>query len=204
MKFLVNTTLTDLSYSAAPANFLEVAIGDYFIFSQGSVNVADGQSIPTEEELNQALLIIPNSGSIIIPKIFIADISAGIIKEIKLQSANARYVFCVSFDAQTGTEPVFEVWDASGNTYTSQILGLGTPNNSYVRGVLTNLGLPGVNWLGTPLAGDLSANHLLLNNGLGRLLVATDLYFNLKASINSTFNTQLETPKMYIKFYAIP
>jgi len=204
MKFLVNTTLTDLSYSAAPANFLEVALGDYFIFSTGSANVADGQPIPTEEELNQALLLIPNSGSTLILKMFVADISAGIIREIKLQSANAQYVFCASFDAQTGTEPVFEVWDGSGNTITSQILGLGIPNNSYIKGVLTNLGLPGVNWLGTPLAGDLSANRLSLNDGLGRLLVATDLYFNLKAYINSVFITKLETPKMYIKFYAMP
>lgn len=203
MKFLVNVTNNDISYSVNPSNFIEVAPTDYFIFSQGSAIVADGQPIPSEGDLNQALIIVPGIGDTLIPKLFLADISTNLLREIKLQSQNAQYVFCTSFTEETGDEPVLELWDnVSGNTITSQILGSGIAGNSNIKGIITTYSLPGVNWIGSPLAG--ASYRLLLNSGLGRILSPIDLYFNLKALINTSYITKLETPRLFLKFYITP
>lgn len=206
MKFLVNITNIDNSYIDAPSNFLELASNDYFIFTTGSADIADGKPIPISEQLNQAMTILPESGESIISKIFVADVSANIIKEIKLSGRkNKRYVFCVSFDLPTATEPLLELWDTENyNTIDFQMLGSGIPNNSSIKGIVTTSGLPGESWLGTPLAGSLDDNRLLLNNGDGKLNNAKDLYFNIYAKVKSNFYTAFESPRFLIKFYQTP
>ena len=203
MKFLVNITSTDDSYTAHPEYFLELAAGDYFIFSAGSADVADGQPIPTAAELTAALTVLPLSGTEEISKIFVADISAGIIREIPLSGQqNKRYVFCVSFYAATIDEPVLELWDTiSYDTTLLQMLGAGTPANSNIRGIVTTSGLPDGGWTGKALAGALNANRLLLNDGTGALTVAKDLYFNMYGQVRSTLVTAFENVKFLIQYY---
>jgi hypothetical protein len=205
MKFLVNVSSTDSSYVVAPSNFIEIEPDDYFIFSLGSADVADGKPIPSTEQLNAAASIIPDSGIEYISKVFLADVSENLLREIHLLGQNKRYVFCVSFDAPTATEPVLELWDNGDyDTYNFQMLGEGTPANSLIRGIMTNLGLPGEDWIGKHLAGGADDYRLLLNDGSGRLLVAADLYFNLKAEVIPTLDAAIETPRFLIKFYSTP
>lgn len=207
MKFLVNITNTDNSYASAPANFLELSTGDYFIFSKGDVNVANGLPIPTSDQLNQAMTILPISGDLEISKIFIADVSANIIREIYLSGwVNKIHVFCISFDEPTATEPVLELWDDSGyDSYLMQILGLGTPANSKIKAIVTtDDNAPGDSWVGQSLAGGTDINRLLLNGGNGKLLAPKDLYFNLYANVNSSFSTSLENPVFLVKTYQTP
>jgi hypothetical protein len=204
MEFLVNISNVDDSYINHPENFLELEEEDFFIFSAGSTDVADGKPIPTSEQLNQAMTILPEGGESIISKIFVADMSAGIIREIKLAGRqNKRYVFCVSIEASTITEPVLELWDTNSyNTYNFQILGSGTPANSNIRGIVTTNAAPGSDsWLGKALAGGSDDNRLLLNDGDGKLLIAKDLYFNLYAKVQYNFTTDFESPKFLVKYH---
>lgn len=204
MKFLVNVSSVDSSYAVAPGNFVEIASDDYFIFSLGSADVADGHPIPITEQLNAAASIIPESGIDYISKVFLADVSENLIKEIHLFGLNKQYVFCVSFDLATATEPVLELWDNGNfNTYNYQMLGAGTPNNSLIGGIVTNLGLPGDDWIDKHLAGSADINRLLLNDGSGKVLTPVDLYFNLQAEIISSLVAAIESPRFLIKFYYV-
>lgn len=204
MTFLVNISETDDSYANHPENFIEIdPSNDYFIFSDGSTAVADGEAIPSSDELNEAMTILPLSGEEYISKIFLADVSENLLREIHLSgNQNKRYVFCVSCDAATSTEPLLQLWDNSlKNSFDYQILGEGEERDSNIKGVVTTSGLPGVDWEGIKLAGDDESHILKLNNGSGKLTEATDLYFNIKARVLADFSDALETPIFYIKAY---
>ena len=202
MNFYVNVTETDQPYSTHPGNYIEVDELDSFIFSQGNDTVKDGNPIPSEEELNEAFTIIPDEGSSQIQKIFLADESANLLREIKLAGANSQYVFLCNFTENTQWEPTFELWDSvEYDSYDYQILGSGTPNNSAIEGVITTSVLPGIDWVGKKLAGGLDINRLLLNEGAGKIITPTACYFNLKAYIKSTFNSAYENPVFLIKYF---
>jgi len=201
----VNTSTDDDSRAATPANFLEMDIdNDYFIFTAGSDTVADGESIPSETDLNSAGTMVSESSDVEVAKCFLADIDAAIIKEIPNYADNKQYSYCVAFDGATVSEPVLEMWDDSDmDTIVLNSLGAGTPSDSWWKGVVTTDALPGESWVGYNLGGS-SVNHFLwLNNGGGGipLTVAKDLYFNLKITIPSgTESSGLEQPVTVIKY----
>jgi hypothetical protein len=181
----INNTINDATYVAQPTYYVDVdASNDYFIFSNGSAAVADGQSIPSATDLNRAGTQLDIT-EVTVGKYFLADVSVNLLKEIKLAgNQNKKYVFCLSFDGETASEPQLEAWDDDTLTSYSIIpLGTGIPNNSWYKAVCTTTNAPGVDWVGTPIAGDGVGNIILLNDGAGALSVAKDLYFNFKIVI---------------------
>jgi hypothetical protein len=179
---------------------------DVFIFSQGSgagLGVSDGDAIPAESLLNRYAVVLDAVNPVTVPKYFLADFSANLLKEIKLAgNQNKQYVFDANFDGATATEPQLEAWDTISMTSAIAIaLGNGTPNSSWYKAIATTSSLPGVNWVGTPLGGSNSANILLLNEGTGALTAAKDLYFNFKIVIPGGYLTPgLHTPVLAIVF----
>lgn len=179
---------------------------DVFIFSQGSgagLGVSDGDAIPSEAILNRYAVVLDAVNPVTVPKYFLSDFSAGILKEIKLAgNQNKQYVFNANFDGATATEPQLEAWDTNDmNSYVSVALGSGTPNSSWYKAIATTTSLPGVDWVGTPLGGDDPTNILLLNEGSGALSAAKDLYFNFKIVIPGGYLTPgLHTPVLAIVF----
>lgn len=204
LKFLINNSNTDDSYANHPENFIEVdEDADELIFSGGSVDVADGQAIPTEEELNRAATLYDAISDVIVSKYFLASIGLGLLKEVKLAgNQNKRYVFCASFDGATATEPLLEAWDNENlNTVLLNCLGNGSPSQSWFRAKCTTDGLPLPDWAGTHLAGSGASYHVLLNNGGGALSGAKDLYFNFKIVIPAGEDTPaVFTPVLLITF----
>ena len=91
----INETANDNDYSSQPSYYIDVdPNNDNFIFSAGSVDVADGQPIPNEDQLNRAGTLLGGSNPIEVDKYFLADNSVNLLKEINLAGSNAkRYVF---------------------------------------------------------------------------------------------------------------
>jgi len=204
MKLHINVSNVDSPRATAPENFVEMnAANDRLIMSNGSDVVADGEPIPSEQDLNQAAPIIDSYAPVIVPKYFLADASANLLREIFLAgNQNKRYVFCAEFDAATASEPVLQAWaDSNLNTTDLYCLGDGTPSDSFIKAVTTTDALPGTDWTGSALAGA-SANHFLfLNNQAGALTSVKDLYFNLKVVIPAAFaNAAAERPQFVIKY----
>lgn len=191
----VNKSSTDKAYADMTSGedlFEDVdANVDELIFSEGSAAVADGEDLPTEEELNRAGTELSESSQVIVSKYFLGDNSADLLREIFLAgNQNKRYVFCAAFDDATASEPQLEAWDDDDyDSYTSPALGGGTPSASWYKAICTTDGLPGADWTGTPLGGDDSSNVVLLNSGNGALSAAKDLYFNFKVVIPAGYVT---------------
>lgn len=187
----VNTSIVDNTYAAAPGNFVAVATGDNLIFSAGSATVIDGAPIPSQTDLNRAATILDPLSPTVVAHYFLADLDVNLLKEIHLAgNQDKRYVFCASFDGITVSEPQLEAWDdATLTTYLLGCLGAGTPDSSWYKGICTTSVTPGASWVGVPLAGSNSSNIVLLNDGLGALTVATDLYFNFHVKIPAAYTT---------------
>ena len=142
--------------------------------------------------------VIPSSGSIEVPKTFIADASAGVFDQVPLagttaggqSGGNTRYVFAIYFDGATATVPYLEAWDDSDHDSTdSDFLGGGTAADSTLRAIATTNAAPGsATWGGTPLAGSGASNRIALDSGA--LAGAKNVYFNIKQLIASTFSAQ--------------
>jgi len=66
------------------------------------------------------------------------------------------------------------------NTINAIVLGSGTPSSSFLRGITTTDALPGVDWVGSRLAGSSAGNFLYLNAGNGALSGAKTLYAQIK------------------------
>ena len=204
---LINHSTQDAIVGASGTDWITVdPANDSFIFSQGSgagAGVSDGDVLPSQTLLNRYAVVLDAVNPVIVPKYFLAKVSSNILKEIKLAgNQNKRYSFAVQFDGATATEPILEAWDnPSMDSFLSAALGSGTPANSWYKAISTNLGLPGTNWAGTPLAGDGILNSLLLNNGAGALGSATTLYFNFKIVIPGGYLTPgLSTPILAIVY----
>lgn len=197
----INHSSSDLPLDSSGVDWIEVdPSNDKFIFSDGSADVADGEAIPNEAELNRAGVELDGGDAITVSKYFLADDSENELSEIFLASDNARYVFCAEFDGATATEPQLEAWDnLDMNSYTETCLGLGTPNISWYKAICTTDGLSGSEWSGTALAGSGASNIILLNNGSGALITAKNLYFNLKIVIPSGW----ETPGSFTPIIAV-
>jgi len=212
LRVALNLDTQDLALDTSGVDWLDVNVdNDYLIFSNGSSAVFDGAFTPTEQELIQAGVVVSPSAKVIVPKYFINDTSAGIIREIvNAGDNNKRYVFAFDFDGATASEPVLEVWDDTTlNTINFNTLGAGTAINSWVWGITTTDALPGAGWVGdTPsvgsrLAGNASGNFLWLNNQAGALSVAKTLYCQLKIITPAGVTISgAETPVFVCKFTA--
>ena len=186
-----NVSAVDSNYVTAPGNFVTVDTGDILIFSAGSAIVIDGAVIPSETDLKRAATKLNPLASTIVAHYFLADLSVNLLKEIHLAgNGDYKYVFCVSFDGATASEPQLEAWDdATLASYILGCLGSGQPSNSWYKAICTTTTNPGATWAGTPLAGSGVSNVILLNAGAGALTVAKDLYFNFHVKIPSGYAT---------------
>jgi len=203
---LVNHSNQDLPYPSSGVDWIAISASDTLVFSNGSTDVADEQPIPTETQLTQAGIVISPTLDVTVPHYFLADATASALKEIFLAgNQNKRYVFSASFDGETASEPILELWDTTDlSTVNDYSLGNGDPTTSWWRGVVTTdalPGLPGSNWTGSRLAGSSNGHFLALNNGKGALSIAKALYFNLKVIVPANFqNSGLEKPVFVIKY----
>ena len=199
----INNGAVDDEYGVSGTTWVEVdPDNDYFIFSAGSDAVADGVAIPTSDALNRAATLLTGAEQTV-AKYFLADYSAGVLKEIPLAgSEDARYVFAFSFDAATASEPVLEVWDNDSLATTAEeVLGEGTPANSWFKAICTTSASSGASWTGTSLAGSTSNYFLYLNDGNGALSVADVLYMQFKVVIPASASfSGSSSPVMVVKY----
>ncbi len=199
----VNNSATDSPYGTSGVDWTIIDVSlDYLIFSAGSATVADGQALPSSSDLNQAGTVIIGT-DVDVAVYLLADNSANQLKEIDLAgNQNKRYVFAFSFDGATGSEPVLEVWDDSDmDSNDNYSLGAGVASSSWVRGITTTDGLPGVSWSGSRLAGSASGNFLWLNNENGALSGAAVLYCQLRIVVPANFPySAAETPVFVCKY----
>jgi len=191
---LVRTNIVDadVTYITAPADYITMDLtNDYLIWSKLLADLMTHE--PTADELNAAAEVIDPSLAVTVTKCLLMDYSHDIggsyyTHLVKGMGENKKFVYCFSFDGATATEPQLETWDSSAHsTCVKNVLGIGVPANSMIRGVCTTTTLPGTGWAGASLAG--ASNVLLLNDGLGAILTATDLYANLKIVIPAAFST---------------
>jgi len=76
------TSDTNQPYSSHPANYKDMAPEDYLIFSKGSDKVANGEPIPSEDDLDEAATRIEIIEETEIPKCFLAKVSENKLYEI--------------------------------------------------------------------------------------------------------------------------
>lgn len=199
LSIVFNNTSTDQVYPTG--TWITATAGtDYLIFS-GSSSLAGG-SIPSSFTLSSSAVLLTGS-QIIVPYYYLAHPGGPNTYAIpNMGNGNFRYVMGFVFSGATTSEPVLEIWDDIGLSSTNDVsLGLGTPNNSFFRGITTTAGSPGANWTGSPLAGSANGNFLWLNNQSGALTGATNLYCNLQVIIPATqTNGGAETPVLVVKF----
>jgi hypothetical protein len=204
---LVNIVDAAVAYVTTPADYIEMdLVNDYLIWTKGDATVKDLMTHePTPAELNAAAELIDPSVATTVTKCLLMDYSHNVggayyTHLVKGMSENKKFVFAFDFDGATATEPQLEVWDTSAHsTAVKNVLGLGTAINSMLKGVCTTTTLPGAGWAGAPLAG--ASNVLLLNDGLGALLVASTLYSNLKIVIPAAYSTPAaETFVLTVRF----
>jgi len=192
MEFLINYVDADVAKATTPADYIEVDLtNDYLIWSKTLEDLMTHE--PTANELNAAAEIIDPDVAVTVTKCLLMDYSHNVggayyTHLVKGMGENKKYPFCFSFDAATATEPQLEAWDTSAHsTFNKNVLGAGTPADSMVKAKCTTTSLPGVGWVGTAIAG--SDNVLLLNDGNGAILLASDLYANLKIVIPANYST---------------
>jgi hypothetical protein len=192
MIFGINYVDADVAYATTPADYILVDLAnDYLIWSKTLADLMTHQ--PTSDELNANAEIIDPSLAVTVSKCLLMDYSHDVSGSyythlVKGMGLNKKYSFMFSFDDATATEPQLEVWDdATHTTAIKNVLGLGTANNSFIKGKCTTNTLPGDNWPGASLAG--ASNVLLLNDGNGALVGSTDLYANLKIVLPANYAT---------------
>lgn len=208
LTFRINNGDPDIAYGDTGATFIDVNLTlDYLIWTKGSIAVADGQDEPSQDELNQAYPIIDTVDTKV-PYCLLYDYSADKLEEVEGMGENKRYVFAFSFDGATASEPQLEAWDDSNHNSTDKhVLGVATGEDSFIKAVCTTLGLPGADWVGTPIAG--ATDVLLLNpiTGGGALdaletgETSQELYANIKIVIPANYDTPaIETFVLTVRF----
>lgn len=207
VKFYPNRGISDTPRIGTPNN------ADFFLVTHGTgagahslvltgQTVLDGNPTGTRS----APLVSPTA-VVEIDKTFIDDLA--IMKQVPLagtnqgkqSGGNTRYVFCINFDGPTQSIPQLEAWDdATAGTNSSQVLGGGTPANSYIKGVATTNGAPGgVDWVAGGFHKNLSGSGGTNVLPLDSVVVPSggkDLYCNLcarwpAAANPGAFNIQL-------------
>ena len=193
MKFLINQVNAAVAYVTTPADYLEVDLVaglDSLIWTTGDATVKNHMTDnPTPGELNAAATLIDDSLAVTVPLCLYNDydgVSGFYTHTVIGMGVAGRYVFCFSFDGATATIPRLEAWDTSAHaTIVKNVLGLGTPANSFVKAVKTTSGTPGAGWVGTAIAG--AANYVELDDAV--LSGAKDLYANIKTVIPMAYAT---------------
>jgi len=191
----INYVDADIKYATTPADYITIdLINDYLIWTAGNTIVKDLMTHePTADELNAAASEIDALNDVTVALCLLMDYShniGGVYYTHKVigMGENKRYVFCFSFDGATATEPKLEAWDdATHTTIDTNILGVATPANSFLKAICTTAASPLALWVGTPIAG--ASNYILLNAGLGALSGAKDLYANMKIVIPDAYET---------------
>lgn len=212
LKVYVNHTSDDVPRIGNESKYTEINLtNDYFIFSNGSDVVKNGEPRPSEIALTQAGVII-DTVDVPVPHYFLLDASEGeagtLVEILNAGAKNKMYVFCFSFDAATASEPMLELWDDSGmDTINLYSLGEGDEDDSWWRGIVTTDATPpgaiweGLNTGGSTLAGATDGHFLRLNKGNGVLTIAKDLYCNLKITTEANFtHAGVEKPIFAIKY----
>ena len=171
----VNTGDIDSARGETGAEFTLLSlVSDYLLFSNGSVSVASGKSMPSTAQIVAAGVPI-GAGPVEVPKCFLAD-SDDVLKEVLgFGSADGagQYPFCFAFSGMTGSEPVLELWDSSDlDTIDFLSLGEGDPTQSFWSGICTTVYAPGDHWGGSKLGSSADGHFLFLNDGLGPLEAA--------------------------------
>lgn len=190
LAFWINHVDAAVAYATTPADYKLVDLtDDFLLWTSGSTVVINHMtSPPTAGELNAAATLIPDTGSTTVPICFYQDTDANpCLHTVIGMGIDGRYVFCFRFDGATATIPRLEAWDTSAHlTSILNVLGLGTPANSFVKAIKTTDATPGAGWVaagqGTALAGAL--NYLELDTAA--LTTAKDLYANIAIRIPST------------------
>ena len=203
LKIYVNCDTDDLPLDSSGVDFVEMSVdNDKLIFSDGSDTVKDGESIPSESDYNRAGTLIDAVSDVEVDKCFLEDASAVLLKEIHNYKANKRYVFAFSFDGETSSEPILELFDDDEfDSIDLYSLGEGVASDSWWRGVVTTSGLPGVDWTGIKLAGDGDGHFLYLNDEAGALSEAKVLYANFKVVLPAGgTHSGSELPVFVIKY----
>ncbi len=191
---------------AEDANFKLISAGaSGHLFAPTGQAAVDGNPANTRDNI-----IVPDSGEVEIDKTFIDDGTT--IEQVPLAGTNkgkqsggaTRYVFCVHIDGPT-TGPVYlECWDDSNHaTINSKVLGGGTPNNSYIKGIATTVAAPqNADWVGNNehknLAGSGANNRLQLSSG--PLAGPTELYFNLAVRVPAGAGNFNANPVFTLRF----
>jgi len=200
----INNSVNELAIGASGSSWIEVASGyDTFIFTGGGSGVANGDDIPTSEELDRAGVSLSESTAVVVPTYILADFSADTLYEIyNAGNVAKQYAFGVSFNGATASEPQLEAWDNdSMDSYVDPALGNGVPTNSWYKGIVTTASAPSADWTGVNMGGNGASNVVYLNNGSGALSVATDLYFNFKIVIPGGYVTPAShTPVLVVTF----
>lgn len=205
LTLLINTG-DEVVYGGTGANYITVDnVNDYFVWTNGSDDVQEGENEPTESELNQATVIISDTVDVQVPNCLLFDYSANLLYDVAGMGENKQYVFAFSFDGATANEPTLEAWDDSTHTTIDKhVLGGTTGYDSFVKAVATTLTLPGESWTGTPIAGD---DVLELNHGNGALLdldtgeTSQELYANIQIVIPQSYPTpSIETFVWTVRF----
>ena len=201
-----NTGTSDLELGATGSEWTAIdPSNDVIIFTKGNDTVKDGESIPSDTQLNSSAPILTGS-EYTYETYLLADSSAGILKEIhNMGEGNYRYVLAFDFDASTVSEPVLEIWDDTDlDSIDSVVLGSGSASSSWFRGITTTDALPGSGWTGSHLAGSSDGHFLWLNNENGALSGPKTLYCQLKLVIPATqTNAGSSNPVIAVKYTTV-
>lgn len=204
----VNCDSSDSEYGTSGVDWVLHAEGsDKLIFSAGSATVADGESIPSEQDLIQAGTLVSTTVAVEVQKCFLQDTSDAILKEIhNAGNQNKRYTFAFSFSGATASEPVLEIWDDSDLDSTDLVcLGEGTPANSWFLGICTTSGLPGADWFAggsqINMAGSADSHFIYLNDENGALAGADVLYCQLGIKIPANPDDSASAQPVYVCKY---
>lgn len=203
-----NQGTNDVAKTAGPAedsNFKAITPGGGHTLAFTGQAAMGGAVTGTRDNI-----LVPDSGSVEFDKTFIDN--ATTIEQVPLggtdkgkQSGGAtRYPFCVHFDGPTTSKVFLETWDDSPHlTTTSKVLGSGTPDSSFLKGITTTYAGPvSADWVANNehknLAGDGANNRLELSNAA--LSGPTELYFNLAARLPAGAGNFNANPVLALRF----
>lgn len=192
MDFYINYVDADVDYATTPADYIYINLAnDYLIWTAGDAVVKDLMTHePTTDELNAAATVIDDLLDVEVTLCLLMDYSHDVggsyyTHKVIGMNENKRFVYCFRFNGSTATIPRLEAWDTSTHeTSDKNVLGAGTPVSSFVKAVKTTDSLPGVGWIGTPLAG--AVDYLELDTVA--LVGTKELYANLKIKIPAGYS----------------
>lgn len=194
--------------SAANDDWVAITVG-----SAGHSLVFTGDAVTDGDATGgRDTVIIPAAGSLEVDKTFIDN--GATVEQVPLAGTDEgqqdggdnQYVLCIYFDGDTASAPYLEMWDdADHDSIALQVLGAGTPANSYVKGIVTTEGSPGsADWVGHPdqinMAGSGDSNRLDLNTGSAIGSAGDNVYWNMCIRIPSTASPFSSLPKTALRF----